>query len=132
MSPSTPPRRVQPQILLVDDHIDVLDAWALLLEAEGFEVATASSALEALRQTIAEPPDLVVTDLMMPVMDGLALCRRLRADPRLSTIPIILWTAANVRISEPVFDVFLNKPVSIDDMLGHIERLLVARTAGYG
>lgn len=132
MSPSTPPRRVQPQILLVDDHIDVLDAWALLLEAEGFEVATASSALEALRQTIAEPPDLVVTDLMMPVMDGLALCRRLRADPRLSAIPIILWTAANVRISEPVFDVFLNKPVSIDDMLGHIERLLVARTAGYG
>jgi CheY-like chemotaxis protein len=62
---------------------------------------------------------------MMPGMNGLALCRALKADSRLEFIPIILWTAATISVSEPVFDRFLVKPVLLDTLLGHINVLLV-------
>ena len=115
----------RPAILLVDDAIDALEAWALLLRMEGFEVVTATGGLDAWHKPQQSPPALVITDLMMPGMNGLALCRALKADSRLEFIPIILWTAATISVSEPVFDRFLVKPVLLDTLLEHIKVLLV-------
>ncbi|OUL97374.1 response regulator [Paraburkholderia hospita] len=115
----------RPAILLVDDAIDALEAWALLLRMEGFEVVTATGGQDAWHKAQQSPPALVITDLMMPGMNGLALCRALKADSRLEFIPIILWTAATISVSEPVFDRFLVKPVLLDTLLEHINGLLV-------
>ncbi|MFP3555367.1 response regulator [Paraburkholderia sp. SIMBA_049] len=115
----------RPAILLVDDATDALEAWALLLRMEGFEVVTATGGLDAWHKVQQSPPALVITDLMMPGMNGLALCRALKADSRLEFIPIILWTAATISVGEPVFGRFLVKPVLLDTLLEHIKVLLV-------
>lgn len=114
----------RPAILLVDDAVDALEAWALLLRMEGFEVVTATGGVDGWRKAQQSPPALVITDLMMPGMNGLALCRALKADSRFALIPIILWTAATISIGEPVFDRFLVKPVLLDTLLEHIKVLL--------
>ncbi|MFC0691358.1 response regulator transcription factor [Paraburkholderia humisilvae] len=115
----------QPRLLIVDDAADALDAWALLLRTEGFAVTTATGGLEGLQQARACRPALIITDLMMPGMDGLALCRALKADPVLKPIPVILWTAATISIVKPVFECFLLKPAAPNILLEHIVALLV-------
>jgi CheY-like chemotaxis protein len=114
------------RLLLVDDEQDVLDVLELLLSMEGHAVSTARDGVEALEVASAEDLDVVITDLMMPVMDGLELCRRLRADDRTRGIPIVLHTAAG---RPPpgrgtLFDAFLSKPSELEDHLRVIERLL--------
>lgn len=91
---------------------------------EGFEVVTATGGVDGWRKAQQSSPALVITDLMMPGMNGLALCRALKADSRFALIPIILWTAATISIGEPVFDRFLVKPVLLDTLLEHIKVLL--------
>ena len=66
-------------ILLVDDEPEILAAWRLILENEGYEVGCASNGAEAVARMRSVVPDLIITDWMMPVMDGAELCRRLKA-----------------------------------------------------
>jgi CheY-like chemotaxis protein len=79
-------------ILVVDDEPDLRFVLRRIFERAGFEVREASDGLQALEQVVASPPDLVVTDMMMPVMDGTELIRRLRADPVTTSIPILAVT----------------------------------------
>ncbi|HEY4711995.1 MAG TPA: response regulator, partial [Dehalococcoidia bacterium] len=79
------------KILVVDDDPDILDAVALILESQGYEVVTARDGIEGLANLKAEQPDLMILDLMMPRMDGFAVCKELQ-DPRWSKyrdIPIL-------------------------------------------
>ena len=69
------------RILLVDDEPDLLAALSLRLTSAGYQCATANNSFEALDQALADPPDLILTDLSMPGMDGYELCRRLKATP---------------------------------------------------
>jgi CheY-like chemotaxis protein len=81
-------------ILLVDDEPDLLAAWHLILTGEGYDVRCATNgaqALECIRQRV---PDLVITDWMMPVMDGHELRRRIRVQPALAAVPILVHTSA--------------------------------------
>ncbi|HEY4297898.1 MAG TPA: response regulator [Paraburkholderia sp.] len=80
-------------ILLVDDEPEILAAWRLILEREGYEVSCASNGAEAVARTAERVPDLIITDWMMPLMDGAELCRRLRAMPQLAEVPILVHTA---------------------------------------
>lgn len=81
-------------ILLVDDEPDILSAWRLILIMEGYEVRCANNGLEALDLLKQELPDLVVTDWMMPLMDGAELCRRMKAQPGLADVPILVHSSA--------------------------------------
>ncbi|GAB5098143.1 response regulator [Caballeronia sp. HLA56] len=114
----------QPLILLVDDALDTLGAWQLLLETFGYRVVTAQSGAEGLEKARVWRPHLVITDFMMPVMDGLVLCRHLRADPSLSTVPIILWTAARTTFDNPLFDRLVLKPTQLERLVDDIRVLL--------
>jgi len=71
------------KILVVDDDPDILDAVTMILESQGYQVVTAQDGIEALANLKAEKPDLMILDLLMPKMDGFAVCKELQ-DPRWS------------------------------------------------
>jgi two-component system alkaline phosphatase synthesis response regulator PhoP len=81
------------KILVVDDEVYILHILDFSLGAEGYEVLTAADGDEAIRMARTEKPDLIVLDIMMPKVDGFEACRRLKADPETSAIPVILLTA---------------------------------------
>lgn len=112
-------------ILIVDDEQSILTLLDEVLEDEGFVVQRAQNGQEALALALAEPPDLVVTDLMMPVMDGRALAQHLRHHPATATVPILLISAAYTARPADRFTAVLPKPFAVDALLAAIERLLV-------
>ncbi|MGH7254562.1 MAG: response regulator transcription factor [Nitrospirales bacterium] len=81
------------KILVVEDETDILQLATMYLEKEGFRTCRARTGLEALKQVKAERPDLVILDLMLPELDGLEVCKKLRADAHTAMLPIIMLTA---------------------------------------
>ncbi|HEY7064464.1 MAG TPA: response regulator [Chloroflexota bacterium] len=116
MTPPGAPAR--PTILVVEDEPPVQQLVADLLADEGYRVLLAADGAEALALVGAEPPDLVLTDLMMPVLNGVELCRRLRADERTRAVPIVVMTAAGRGPSETAgANAYLAKPFDLDVLL---------------
>jgi two-component system cell cycle sensor histidine kinase/response regulator CckA len=119
-----------PAILVVDDRLDNRYLLQALLNAKGFDVATASNGQEALANARRNPPDLIVTDILMPVMDGFSLCRQWRSDERLRSIPLIFYTATYTDPRDEEFalslgaDRFLTKPMDPDTFMRHINDVL--------
>ena len=113
-------------ILLVEDDPYIREFLALMLNEEGFRTAEAANGGEALRLAALQPPSLVVSDIMMPVLNGYDLVMRLRQDATLCTIPVILMTAA--RGVPPVDVPLVRKPFDIDGLLAVIRDQL-ARSA---
>jgi CheY-like chemotaxis protein len=107
----------------------MLSVMKLMLEMEGHVVTTATDGREAIEKMQGEKPDLVITDFMMPGMDGLELCVRLRNGNAAPTIPVILSSAAAdpPRDAAGLFDAFLRKPVQFDALLVVIGKLLPRR-----
>lgn len=81
-----------PLVLLVDDSHAILDVFTEVLTDHGLRVRTAYSGEEAIEQALAQHPDLILLDLKMPGIDGYETTRRLKADPRTSKIPVLLFT----------------------------------------
>ncbi len=81
------------KVLIVDDNDSVLELLRKLVAAAGHEVVTASNGAEALKMARLSPPGLVITDVLMPVLDGFALARAWRQDNRLKTVPVVVYTA---------------------------------------
>ncbi|WP_244849867.1 response regulator [Caballeronia sp. SL2Y3] len=106
------------KILVVDDEFDILTTWRLVLEMEGYEVTTASNGRIALDAANMDAPDIIITDWMMPHMDGVELIRSLAQSDTLNKVPVILMSAA---ANAPELDHpdarFRRKPLSIDDLL---------------
>lgn len=112
-------------ILVVDDEFDVLSAYTLLFEFRGFRVRTAANGAEALALARRERPDIVVSDYMMPLMNGADLCVAWRDDPALRAVPFILASAGIMpRDLRPPYDLFFRKPVPFDTLLAAIHQLL--------
>lgn len=117
------------RILVVDDEEDILDLITYNLEREGYQAETATDGVEALEKAEALEPDLIVLDIMMPRLDGLETCRRLRQHARLRTTPIMMLTARTeeedmVRGLDVGADIYLSKPVSVPVLLSQIRALL--------
>jgi DNA-binding response OmpR family regulator len=116
------PRR----ILLVDDDPSLLVVLAEQLSDDGYEVATARDGQEALRRLDAGWPDLILLDLMMPKVDGLALARRIKAD---ADLPIIVLSAidtadSKARLLNEVAEDYVSKPYHYPELRARIERVL--------
>lgn len=117
------------RLLVVDDEDRNRRLLAGMLEAEGYEVVEADSGERALDIARSEPPDLVLLDLMMPVMDGYEVARRLKADAATKAIPIIIVTALDdrgllVRGLEAGAEEFVNKPVGRLELRVRVRNLL--------
>ena len=116
-------------VLIVDDEDDILDLLQYNLQREGYETLVARDGAEAIAQAEAAAPDLIVLDIMMPHMDGIEVCRRLRQDAHLRTIPILMLTARTeeedqVKGLDTGADIYMNKPVAVPVLLSQIRALL--------
>ena len=120
----------RPLVLLIDDSGDIRDALAAMFRLEGFTVEEACDGREGLDKAVESLPDLIVTDLVMPVMEGRELIRRLQADHRTHGIPIIACSGEE-RSGRPYIgaDAFVPKPCPLDLLLLEVRGLLRRREA---
>lgn len=119
-------------ILVADDHADLREFISGTLQRNGYAVLTASDGKEAMELAIKFVPSLVLSDLMMPRMDGIELTKKLKEDERTSHIPVILLTAKNEQQSKvdgwkTGADDYLIKPFSPDELLARISNLIEQR-----
>lgn len=114
-----------PRILLVEDEIAAAEAIGYLLQMNGFQVVNASDGREALERLDEIIPDLVLTDIMMPWMDGLELAQHIRERPELRDLPIVVMSAAHsILPPETAVSVSLPKPIDFPNLLATLGRLL--------
>ncbi|NOK12319.1 response regulator [Corallococcus exercitus] len=114
-------------VLVVDDDPDILEALSEILEAEGFEIRRARNGKEALERLEPDPPDLILLDLMMPVMDGWEFAQRMRQKPDFASIPIIVLSADR-NVGSKAKDIgamgHLAKPFELNDLLSMVRQSL--------
>ena len=123
------------RLLVVEDNFRLLQAINVCLSKAGFEVMTASDGNAALERIAETIPDLIVSDIMMPGMDGFFLAAQIRANPRTDLIPIVFLTARETRQDRIAgfkvgIDAYLVKPFEPDELVAAIENILsrVSRT----
>jgi two-component system phosphate regulon response regulator PhoB len=121
------------RILLVDDEPDLLELVRVNLHQEGYEVETAEAGHEALAMLRRSPPDLVILDLMLPDISGTEICRQVRQDARLASLPIIMLTAKADELDRVVglelgADDYVTKPFSPRELALRVRAVLRRNT----
>jgi CheY-like chemotaxis protein len=113
-------------ILVVDDEGSVADVLSAILTDEGYRVVTAENGREGLARVAESHPDLVLSDVMMPLLDGRELCRAIKSDPVHSAIPVVLMSAVADKVvgSDCNYNAFIHKPFDLNTLLDLIARLL--------
>ena len=124
---TTKPAR--PCVLLVDDYPDAREMYSEYLQFSGFDVVEATNGIEALQSALDRTPDIILMDLSLPVMDGWEATRRLKADDRTASIPVVALTGhALAGISEGAkragCDAFVTKPCLPEDLVKEIRKVL--------
>ena len=117
------------RILLVDDFLDAREMYTTYLEFEGFEVITASSAVEAIQLAVGERPDLILMDAGLPGMTGWEAIIELKRDDRTRAIPVLMLTGhvlkeSQERAAEAGADGFIPKPCLPDELSREIKKVL--------
>ena len=117
------------RILVVDDEKDMVSVLLQRLKAHGYETASANDGEEALRTIKKEKFDLIILDIMMPIMDGTELGQILKNDPKTKNIPIIFLTALQTKQEDAGYDIVgpdivFAKPFDIKELTGKIDELL--------
>jgi DNA-binding response OmpR family regulator len=117
------------KILVVDDDADIVELLCFNLKKAGFAIGTATDGIEALKKAHSLAPDLILLDLMMPELDGFAVCEILRRDSVTANIPIIMLTALSSELSRMAglgsgANDYVAKPFSPGVLVARIEKLL--------
>jgi DNA-binding response OmpR family regulator len=115
---------VQTKVLVIDDDIEMTDLLRIILVPEHFEVTTANSGIKGIELSRQIEPDVIILDLLMPVIDGWQVCREIR---KFSQVPIIILSAVNkpgmvARAIDEGADDFLLKPVPSGVLIAHINK----------
>ncbi len=129
------PLNVKPRILVVDDEPEAVELVEFNLKQAGYAVATAADGAEALKKVRAQPPDLIVLDVMLPEMDGFEICKMLRLEPATARVPVIMLTAKAAEIDRVLglelgADDYLTKPFSPRELLLRIKKILARGQTG--
>src|SRR5947209_7629220 len=127
----------RPRILLIDDERGLTKVLTYNLQREGYETLVAHDGREGLIKAQTHLPDLILLDLMLPVLNGLEVCRELRAGERTRTIPILMLTAKAEETDQVVgfslgADDYVTKPFSVKVLMERIKALLRRRESDNG
>ena len=125
------------RILAVDDEPNIVRLIQVNLERMGYQVETANNGVQALEKIRASRPDLVVSDVMMPEMDGFELLSTIRRDPALEDLPVIMLTAKaqDKKVMEGYqrgADMYLTKPFNPMELIAFVKRILQSSGEGDG
>lgn len=117
------------KILIIEDEPSLVDVLTYNLAKEGFEVTSARDGQDGLRRVEALLPDLVILDLMLPVIDGLQVCRQIRSNPRTQHVRVLMLTARSEEVDEIVgfnmgADDYVTKPFKMKPLIHRIKALL--------
>jgi two-component system, OmpR family, alkaline phosphatase synthesis response regulator PhoP len=121
--------RVLQQIFVVEDEKDLVELLTYNLEKEGYRVLSEMDGEAALKKIPGKAPDLVLLDLMLPKVDGLTVCKTLKADPKTAHIPVVMLTAKGAESDKIVglelgADDYVTKPFSVKELLARIRAVL--------
>jgi two-component system, cell cycle response regulator DivK len=113
------------QVLVVDDSADIRELWRLWLNFWGFAVQEAQNGAEAVKKARLNPPDLVLMDLWMPVLDGLEATKQLKDDARTAHVPVVALSAqatapGEAEVADAGAEAFIQKPCDPEELLQHI------------
>lgn len=116
------------RVLIVEDEEHIVEALTFLLAREGFEVRARGDGAAAVEMIFRDPPDVLVLDAMLPSVDGFEILRRLRGDPGLETLPVLMLTAKGQKRDRAVAEasgvsLFMTKPFSNDEVVEAVKRL---------
>src|SRR5947199_5190435 len=125
---SSPLPMAKPRILIIEDERGLTDVLAYNLQREGYDTLVAHDGLEGLRKAQMQLPDVILLDLMLPGLDGLEVCRELRAGERTRHVPILMLTAKAEETDQVVgfslgADDYVTKPFSVKVLLPRIKAL---------
>lgn len=120
------------KILLVDDDMEIIEMVSFNLKKAGFSIGTASDGVEALKKARSIAPDLILLDLMLPELDGFAVCEILRRDKTTASIPIVMLTALSSELSRLAgldcgADAYVTKPFSPRQLVSKVDDILKKR-----
>jgi len=124
------------KLLVIDDDVALLELLRVHLKHAGHAVRTAGDAAEGIRALLSDPPELILSDISMPYLDGFELLRALRSEPMTQSIPVIFLTGRNdedspVKARALGVDDYLSKPIHVEELLSSIDAVLKkARKAG--
>ncbi|MBU1726302.1 MAG: response regulator [Candidatus Omnitrophica bacterium] len=117
---------MQKKILIVDDDREILEIVERILELKGYTIFTALNGEEALRKVEGASPDLIILDLVLPLVSGEQVCRKIKRNPKTKDIPIIMLTGKDSEADEIIgrvlgADYYLTKPLGVEKLLQAIE-----------
>ena len=128
------------RLMIVEDNQENLYMLSVLLKAHGYDVISAANGKEAMEKIRKNPPDVIVSDILMPEMDGFTLCRQLKTDEKyyfFSKIPVLMLTVypdergqANLSMHEGMTmeaEDYMHKPIDPEELLNRVETLLKKR-----
>jgi DNA-binding response OmpR family regulator len=123
------------KVLIVDDDLEATQLLGMILKMSGFETMTALTSRQALQMVKEEPPTVVLLDIMLPGIDGLEICRMLRADPETENLAIVMITASGDPAVEEEgmqagADRVLLKPVGMETLANELNKAIQARDTG--
>jgi CheY-like chemotaxis protein len=124
----------QKTVLIIEDEADAADLFAEMMRVSGFRVLKTSASAPAITMMIAEKPDIVLLDIMMPDVSGLDILRQMRADPELTNIPVVVVSAKSMPADikngmEAGASTYLTKPVGFLELKEAVERALGSQSA---
>jgi CheY-like chemotaxis protein len=117
------------RILIIEDTLEILELFGMVLEAAGYSVLEASDGLQGISLARSQRPDLIISDLQMPGMDGYEVVRRLREDPLTRACPIVALTASVMesdreQVAAAGFNGHLSKPVKVREFAREVEQFI--------
>jgi CheY-like chemotaxis protein len=120
------------RVLVVDDSETVVNFLRMVLESQKYEVDIASDGIEGLAKALQSLPDLIITDSIMPGMDGFSLLHALRADPATEAVPVIMLTSGDPHdpdhiVRDPQPDAFVKKSADLEPLLAEVRKALSHR-----
>lgn len=122
------------KILVIEDDLDMIETLKITLESKDYDVVSATDGKEGLEKVASEKPDLIILDVMMPVMDGFSACEKLKSHPEYREIPVILLTAVGQHIQDTNYPLdgvlksdaeeYLEKPFKPEELIETVEKML--------